>query len=111
MCIVALPLLTPVRVPMVVPAPVLQMALTPNTVDLTVTSASDEETVPLEPPLHATCSFPLFRTWVVWLQLEKLRVDTAPVTVAPVNGLSDAPLTSEPVHVSLVVPFLSLRIA
>src|SRR5215212_7932031 len=111
MCIVPFPSLTPVKVPMTVPAPVLQMALTPNTVDLTVTSAPDEDTVPFRPEVQATERLPLLITSVVWEQPVNVSFETAPPTLAPVNGLEVEPSTSDPVHVSLVVPFLSLRIA
>ena len=111
MCIVAWPCPTPVIVPTSVPAPVLQTAEMPNTVDWTVTSASDEVTVPFVPEVQATESFPFLRTFVVWEQLVKERVEIAPPTLAPVKEPSVLPFTSELVHVSVVEPAESTRSA
>jgi hypothetical protein len=69
--IVALPELTPVRVPITVPAPVLQTAEAPKNVDWTVTSAFDELTVPFVPEVQATDRLPLARTLVVWAHFSK----------------------------------------
>src|SRR6185503_8072141 len=111
MSIVALPSLTPVAVPILVPVPVLQRAVAPKNVDWTVTSAPDDLTSPFVPEVQATVRLPLASTLVVWVQLSKVKVVTFPPTVAPVKVPSVLPLTSDLVHVSVVVPNSSLRIA
>src|SRR6476659_7947015 len=109
--IVAFPSFTPVRVPILVPVPVLQMAEAPKNVEFTVTSASEELTVPFVPDVQAMDKLPLLMTVVVWVQFLKVKVLTAPPTVAALKLPEVEPLTSEVVHVSVVVPKLSLRIA
>jgi len=109
MSTVALPELVPVRVPMLVPAPLLQTAEAPQNVDWTVTSAPLELTVPFVPEVQVTERLPLAMTVVVWVQLPNVRVLIGPLG-APVTVVVE-PATVEVVHVSVVVPNSSLRSA
>src|SRR6476659_9869592 len=100
--------LAPVRVPMVVPAPVFATQERPKIVDLTVTRAPLETTVPfVVPAMFLTSSSPLARTVVVWLQPVKVRLEILPFGFEDGVTLSILPLTSEPVHVSLTPPSVS----